>query len=51
VAARGALHLAADPRWRDASKCLSATQLAMLLDGLKWTRVTPKPVKPPAVVG
>ena len=30
---------------------LSATQLAMLLDGLEWTRVSPKPVKQPAVVG
>jgi transposase len=30
---------------------LSATQLAILLDGLEWTRVSPKPVKQPALVG
>ncbi|WP_430650088.1 IS66 family insertion sequence element accessory protein TnpB [Bradyrhizobium liaoningense] len=35
--APGAFHLAADPR--RCGKLLSATQLAMLLDGLEWTRV------------
>jgi transposase len=36
---------------RDGVVHLSATQLAMLLDGLEWTRVSPKPVKQPSVVG
>ncbi|GLR92169.1 hypothetical protein GCM10007857_88890 [Bradyrhizobium iriomotense] len=39
------------PPIRDGGTHLSATQLAMLLDGLECTRVSPKPVKPPAVVG
>jgi transposase len=39
------------PPIRDGVVHLSATQLAMLLDGLEWTRVSPKPVKQPAVVG
>lgn len=39
------------PPIRDVVVHLSATQLAMLLDGLEWTRVSPKPVKQPAVVG
>jgi transposase len=30
---------------------LTPTQLAMLLDGLDWTRVSPKPVRQPALVG
>jgi hypothetical protein len=30
---------------------LSATQLTMLLDGLDWTRASPKPVRQPALVG
>src|SRR5262245_65810639 len=30
---------------------LSATQLAMLLDGLEWTRASPQPVKQPALAG
>jgi transposase len=38
------------PPIRDGVMHLSATQLAMLLDGLEWTRVSPKPVKQPAVV-
>jgi hypothetical protein len=29
---------------------LTATQLSMLLDGLDWTRVTPKAVKRPVAV-
>ncbi|MCC8969175.1 IS66 family insertion sequence element accessory protein TnpB [Bradyrhizobium brasilense] len=37
------------PLIRDGAVHLSATQLAMLLDGLEWTRVSPKPVKQPAV--
>ena len=36
---------------RDGVVHLTATQLAMLLDGLEWTRVSPKPVQQPAVVG
>src|SRR2546430_743332 len=36
------------PPIRDGVVHLSATQLAMLLDGLEWTRVSPKPVKQPA---
>jgi transposase len=39
------------PPIRDGVVHLSATQLAMLLDGLEWTRVSPKPVKQPSVVG
>lgn len=39
------------PPIRDGVVYLSATQLAMLLDGLEWTRVSPKPVKQPALVG
>ena len=39
------------PPIRDGVVHLSATQLAMLLDGLEWTRVSPKPVKQPALVG
>jgi transposase len=39
------------PPIRDGVVHLSATQLATLLDGLEWTRVSPKPVKQPAVVG
>ena len=39
------------PPIRDGVVHLSATQLTMLLDGLDWTRVSPKPVRPPAVVG
>lgn len=40
--------IAPGPPWppiRDGLLHLSTTQLAMLLDGLEWTRVTPKPVK------
>ncbi len=32
------------PPIRDGVICLSATQLAMFLDGLEWTRLSPKPV-------
>ena len=39
------------PPIRDGVVHVSATQLAMLLDGLDWTRVSPKVVKQPAVVG
>jgi transposase len=39
------------PPIRDGAEHLSATQLAMLLDGLEWTRISPKPVKQPTVVG
>ena len=39
------------PPIRDGVVHLSVTQLAMLLDGLEWTRVSPKPVKQPALVG
>jgi transposase len=39
------------PPIRDGVVHLSATQLTMLLDGLEWTRVPPKPVKQPTVVG
>ncbi|MGY4257815.1 transposase [Bradyrhizobium sp. USDA 4516] len=39
------------PPIRDGAVHPSATQLAMLLDGPEWTRVSPKPVKQPAVVG
>jgi transposase len=33
------------PPIRDGVVHLSAIKLAMLLDGLEWTRVSPKPVK------
>ena len=39
------------PPIRDGVVHLSASQLTMLLDGLDWTRVSPKPVRQPAVVG
>ena len=39
------------PPVRDGVVHLSPTQLTMLLDGLDWTRVSPKPVRQPAVVG
>lgn len=39
------------PPIRDGVVYLSASQLTMLLDGLDWTRVFPKPVKQPVVVG
>jgi transposase len=39
------------PPIRDGVVHLSATQLAMLVDGLEWTRVSPKAVKQPAIVG
>jgi transposase len=39
------------PPIRDGVAHLSATQLAMLLDGLNWMQVTPKPVQRPALVG
>jgi transposase len=39
------------PPIRDGVAHLSATQLAMLLDGLEWTQVLPKPVRQPALVG
>jgi len=39
------------PPIRDGMVYLSATQLTMLLDGLDWTRGSPKPVRQPAVVG
>ena len=39
------------PPIRDGVVHLSATQLAMLLDGLEWTRVSHKPVKQPTIVG
>ena len=35
------------PPIRDGIVHLSSTQLSMLLDGLEWTRVSPKPVKQP----
>ena len=35
------------PPIRDGVVDLSSTQLAMLLDGLDWTRAAPKPVKQP----
>jgi transposase len=38
------------PPIRDGAVHPSATQLA-LLDGLEWTRVSPKPVTQPALVG
>jgi transposase len=39
------------PPIRDGVMHLSASQLTMLLDGLDWTRVSPKPVRQPALVG
>lgn len=39
------------PPTREGVVHLSATLLAMLLDGLEWTRASPKPVKQPAIVG
>jgi transposase len=39
------------PPIRDGVVHLSASQLTMLLDGLDWTRVSPKPVRQPALVG
>jgi len=39
------------PPIRDEAVHLSATQLTMLLDGLDWTRASPKSVRRPAVVG
>lgn len=39
------------PPIRDGVVYLTTTQLTMLLDGLDWTRVSPKPVKVPALVG
>lgn len=39
------------PPIRDGVVYLTSTQLAMLLDGLDWTRVSPKPVRQPALVG
>jgi transposase len=38
------------PPIRDGVVTLTATQLSMLIDGLDWTRVTPKLVKRPAGV-
>ncbi|MGY3582639.1 transposase [Bradyrhizobium sp. USDA 4341] len=43
-----AFHLATDPRRRCASQCDAACDA---LDGLEWTRVSPKPVKQPVIVG
>lgn len=39
------------PPTRDGVAHMSATQLAMLLDGLNWMQVSPKPVQRPTVVG
>jgi transposase len=39
------------PPIRDGAVHLSATQLAILLDGYDWTQVSPKPVRQPALVG
>lgn len=39
------------PAIRNGVVYLTSTQLAMLLDGLDWTRVSPKPVRQPALVG
>src|SRR5450631_2836070 len=39
------------PPIRDGVVHLSPTQLTMLLDGLDWTRASPKPVRQPFVVG
>jgi transposase len=39
------------PAMRDGAVGLSATQFAMLIDGLDWTKGVPKPVKRPTRVG
>ncbi|HEY2538335.1 MAG TPA: IS66 family insertion sequence element accessory protein TnpB [Stellaceae bacterium] len=39
------------PPIRDGVMHLSATQLAMLLDGYDWTRVSTKPMRQPEFVG
>lgn len=39
------------PPIRDGAVYLTPTQLAMLLDGLDWTQVSPKLVRQPALVG
>jgi transposase len=39
------------PAIRDGVVHLSPTQLAMLIDGLDWTRVAPQPVRRPTAVG
>jgi transposase len=39
------------PPIRDGVVHLSPTQLAMLIDGLDWTRVAPQPVRRPTTVG
>jgi transposase len=39
------------PPIRDGAVHLSATQLAILLDGYDWTQVSPKPVRQPTLVG
>lgn len=39
------------PPIRDGAVHLSPTQLTMLLDGLDWTRASPKPVRQPVIVG
>jgi transposase len=39
------------PPVRDGAVHLSATQLAMLLDGFDWMQVSAKPVRQPALVG
>jgi transposase len=38
------------PPIHDGVVCLTATQLSMLIDGLDWSRVTPKVVKRPVGV-
>src|SRR5579864_7268285 len=38
------------PPIRDGAVHLSSTQLSILLDGLDWTHLSPKPVKQPALV-
>jgi transposase len=38
------------PPIRDGVVALTATQLSMLIDGLNWTRVTPKVVKRPVAM-
>ena len=39
------------PPIRDGSVRLSPTQFSMLVDGLDWTRVSPRPVRRPLRVG
>ena len=39
------------PAIRNGVVYLTPTQLAMLLDGFDWMRVSPKPVRQPALVG